>query len=90
MRQIRIRINGKVQGVWYRKSTKIKADELGLKGTVQNLANGKVEVLALGGEEELHALIEWCKIGPQFAVVKSLTVEDQNTPQQFEGFKIIR
>ena len=90
MKQICIRISGKVQGVWYRKSTKIKADELGVKGTVQNLANGEVEVRAVAKEEKLKAFVEWCQKGPQFAVVHSVIIEEQKTPQQFEDFKIIR
>ncbi len=90
MKQICIRISGKVQGVWYRKSTKIKADELSVKGTVQNLVNGDVEIYAQGNSANLEALFEWCKIGPKFAVVDSVTIEDLNTTQQFQEFKIIR
>lgn len=90
IQQIHIHIKGKVQGVWYRKSTKIKADELGLLGTVRNLKDGSVEVYTTGVPTKITELIEWCKEGPKFAVVESVQVKEVNLPQQFEEFKILR
>ena len=71
-KSISIQVYGKVQGVWYRASTKKKADELGLVGTVRNQADGSVEVLACGEEEKINALAEWLRSGPQLARVNSL------------------
>ncbi len=90
IQQVRIHIKGKVQGVWYRKSTKIKADELELKGTVQNLSDGSVEIHAIGDQAKIDWLIDWARQGPKFAVVVSVTVDEINTPQQFLDFQIIR
>ena len=70
----RIIVSGKVQGVWYRKYTHDKASQLGLKGTVQNLENGDVMIEAVGTEEQLNELEEWCWHGsPQSAVTNVIS-----------------
>ncbi len=58
-------MTGIVQGVFYRYSTKRKADELGLAGTVRNLPDGSVEVVCEGDEKQIERLIEWCRQGPE-------------------------
>ena len=89
-KKVHIHIKGKVQGVWYRKSTKIKADELGVKGTVRNLPDGSVEVYASGEPLKIDILIDWVRQGPKFAVVESVPVNATKIPQQFSDFQIIR
>lgn len=86
---IGITASGKVQGVFYRHSTKEKAISLGITGEVQNLANGNVYIIATGGEDQLHLLVNWCKSGPRRAVVTGLEIEALPL-RQFEGFNIIR
>ena len=84
-----ISVSGKVQGVFFRQSTKEKADELGLEGTVKNLPDGSVEIIATGSEENLSQLVEWCHIGPKKAKVS--TVETRILPlQYFKRFTIAR
>ena len=56
-------IYGKVQGVFFRASTKDKAIELGLKGFVRNQPDGTVEVIAEGSEKQLQELVAWCHEG---------------------------
>jgi len=90
METIQIIISGKVQGVWYRKSTKEKADELGIVGTVQNLTTGQVKVIAQGELNALNILIEWTKIGPKYAEVQSISKALVDEPFQFQKFEIIR
>lgn len=90
IQQVHLLIKGKVQGVWYRKSTKIKADELGVRGIVRNLPDGSVEVIAVGEQMKIDWLIDWARQGPKFAVVDSVTVSKLKTPQQFLDFQIIR
>ena len=85
----RITIKGKVQGVFFRASTKDKADELGLSGEVRNMADGGVEVLVAGDESKVNELIEWCRIGPPRAEVREVNVSDLPV-QQFDGFRVIR
>jgi acylphosphatase len=84
-----ILIKGKVQGVYYRQSTKEKALQLGVTGQVKNQTDGSVYVVATGTEEQLAALISWCHTGPSRAIVES--VETQPIAlQNFDTFNIIR
>lgn len=69
-------VGGKVQGVFYRKSTKQKADELGLVGSVRNNPDGSVTIIVQGNKEEIEELIDWCKTGPDEAEVRCLTTEE--------------
>ena len=72
----RIQVFGRVQGVFYRASTKNEADNLGLVGWVRNEKNGSVLIEAEGNEVAINQFIEWCKKGPQFANVTSMSVEE--------------
>jgi len=69
-------VEGKVQGVWFRASTQEKALELGVTGWVQNLPDGRVEVLACGEKEKIAALHEWLKRGPELARVTDVSYEE--------------
>jgi acylphosphatase len=82
-----IRISGRVQGVFYRQSTKEKAKELGITGIVRNLKNGDVEILATGAQERLDELADWCKQGPPQAEVESISTTKLPL-QTFSGFNI--
>lgn len=86
---ISITISGRVQGVYYRQSAKEKAQELGITGSVKNLLNGDVFLMATGTSEQLKKLIEWCKIGPSRASVQHVYVQ-QLEDQPFSGFTIQR
>ncbi len=84
-----IQVFGKVQGVYYRQSTRDKALELGLKGTVQNLTDGSVIIHAEGNEEKLNELISWCYKGPIKAKVNEVKVTEAEI-KNFSSFEIIR
>lgn len=71
-----IRISGVVQGVFFRASTKAKADELHIRGMVRNERDGSVYVEAEGDEKNLDAFIEWCRKGPVRASVERCEVEE--------------
>lgn len=90
MPTIQIIISGKVQGVWFRKSTQERADELGVLGTVQNLPTGKVKVIAQGDESVLQEFIAWTRQGPKYAEVQSISIEPIIEPPIFNQFEIIR
>ena len=62
-------MSGRVQGVFYRAATRQRALELGCRGYARNLADGRVEVLAVGESAAVHALIEWLRQGPPAAHV---------------------
>jgi acylphosphatase len=77
MNTIRLIITGRVQGVFYRKSAKEKADALNITGMVKNIAGGEVEIIASGTKEQLDNFIAWCKVGPPKAVVTKIEIEEQ-------------
>jgi acylphosphatase len=68
----RYKITGKVQGVWFRASTKERAEELGISGTAQNMKDGTVEVYASGNIDQLEKFQEWLAIGPPKAEVDAV------------------
>lgn len=76
----RLRITGKVQGVWYRASTVEQARALGLTGWARNCADGSVEVLAIGDAAAIEALIEWAHDGPPNAVVVAVVATETPVP----------
>lgn len=67
-------ISGRVQGVFYRASTRERAVSLGVRGHAINLPDGRVEVLAVGEAAAVHALIDWLAIGPPAARVANVEV----------------
>jgi acylphosphatase len=62
-------IMGRVQGVWFRDSTRHQAEQLGLNGYARNLPDGSVEVVASGSNTALSALEKWLWEGPPLAQV---------------------
>jgi acylphosphatase len=74
LQTISVIIKGKVQGVYFRHSSRVKAEGYGLKGTVKNLNDGSVEIIATGLPDQINQFTEWCKRGPRNAVVSSLEV----------------
>ena len=89
MPTITILVKGKVQGVYYRQSTREKAEQLGITGTVKNLADKSVEIRATGTEEQLKLLEEWCRQGPPGAIVSEV-ITTTLPPTKYDGFKIER
>ncbi|KFI23475.1 acylphosphatase [Nitrosococcus oceani] len=83
---VRCLIAGRVQGVWFRASTKEKAIELGVRGWVRNLPDGRVEALLQGEAEAVEALKKWLWRGPTLAQVVDVRSEMVEIPeiQMFE------
>ena len=73
---VRITVSGKVQGVFYRKSTKDQADQLNLTGWVKNKSDGSVVIEVGGLTNNIQKLIDWCRIGPPASEVIDLKVEE--------------
>ena len=69
-------VSGRVQGVFFRASTRERAQQLGCRGYARNLADGRVEVLAVGEPAAVHALIEWLWQGPPAAQVTDVNCAD--------------
>ncbi len=83
----KIHVAGQVQGVGFRWSAVHEAKNRGLTGLVKNLADGRVYMEAEGSREQLDAFIEWCKKGPDFSRVQSVTV-DSCTAVHYRDFRI--
>lgn len=82
-------VAGIVQGVYYRAATQEQATRLSITGSVRNLPNGDVEVIACGNKEDVEMLIRWLWQGPPRARVEDVTV-DELTPADFAGFSVLR
>jgi len=87
-KRVILKIFGRVQGIFFRDSTRRKARKLGLTGWVSNESDGTVKVMAQGEEEKLEALIKWCYNGPMLARVDKIDIEWYETTGQFEKFEI--
>ncbi len=74
------RITGKVQGVYFRHSTRIEAERLALRGVARNLPDGSVEVIAHGEPAGIEALRAWLQRGPALARVAEVREVDDETP----------
>ena len=81
----KIQVYGRVQGVFFRASTKEKADELGIKGWVRNESNGSVLIHAEGEELPMEEFINWCHKGPLMSKVEKVEIEipESEAPQDF-------
>jgi acylphosphatase len=78
-------IKGRVQGVWFRESTRRVAEPLGITGYAHNLPNGDVEVLACGEEDALDELARWLDEGPRMAQVDEVIASAADW-QELEAF----
>ena len=70
--QRKIVVRGKVQGVGFRNATWRKAMELGIRGSVRNLDDGSVEILASATDKEFKVFENWCRVRPSYARVDRL------------------
>jgi acylphosphatase len=86
MNAVRFFVEGRVQGVFYRASTRDKALALGLRGHARNLSDGRVEVLAAGPGAALDALEAWLWQGPERARVSAVRRETASLDGVGEGF----
>jgi acylphosphatase len=87
----RVIVTGRVQGVFFRESTRRKAIELGLCGWVRNLPDLSVEWVAEGDASDVQALIRWCREGgPMMARVDRVDVLDPPEGPLDRGFLVLR
>lgn len=81
-KSVHVRIQGKVQGVWYRAWTEQTARENGLSGWVRNCSDGTVEALFSGTEEHVERMLNACWEGPELALVTSVDTEEVSAPKE--------
>ena len=84
----RFQVTGKVQGVYFRHSTRIEANRLGLRGTARNLPDGSVEVFALGDSSAVDALRVWLHHGPTHARVDDVRESEPGATEIPSGFEV--
>ncbi|TYL39325.1 acylphosphatase [Natronococcus pandeyae] len=80
-------VSGKVQGVYYRATTRDTAREAGVDGWVKNLEDGRVEAVFEGPEDAVESMVEFCHEGSPAADVEDVAVEYEE-PQGEDGFEI--
>jgi acylphosphatase len=83
----RVLVHGRVQGVFFRDSTRRAAESRGVAGWVRNRDDGTVEAWFEGNEDAVEALIRWARDGPSRAEVASVDVEDMS-PEGLDGFDV--
>ncbi len=84
----RLRISGRVQGVWYRGATQAEARKLGVAGWVRNRPDGSVEAIIEGDAEAVRALVDWCRSGPPGAHVTAVQESPEPLGDELVGFEI--
>lgn len=77
MKRVRIVVSGVVQGVFYRATCARLARERGLSGFVRNMPDGRVEAAFEGRDDDVDAMIAWCRHGPELARVETMEVSAQ-------------
>ena len=87
-KRIHIFVTGRVQGVFFRQSTKVMAIKNNVNGWVCNLDDGRVEIVAEGEESNINALTNWCKTGPANSRVDEFELSEENYTDEFENFEV--
>jgi acylphosphatase len=85
-----LNIKGRVQGVFFRQSTRETAVRLGLTGRVENCPDGSVKAVFEGERQAVDAAVEWCRVGPAAAEVNGVEVKWTDFSGEFGGFEISR
>lgn len=88
MKRIHARVTGRVQGVFYRASTRDKARSLGLTGWVMNMPDGSVELEAQGPDEKVDELVSWLYEGPPYAKVQDVEISELSLSDQEDSFEV--
>jgi acylphosphatase len=87
--RVHLKIEGRVQGVWFRESTRKKAQSLGVLGWVRNRSDGTVEAMAEGEEDKVKALVSWCHQGPPSAQVTRVSKAWDEWQDEFNSFDVV-
>lgn len=89
IKSLKITITGRVQGVFFRASTKAVADQLGVKGIIKNQKDGTVYVEAEAEELFMNEFIDWCKYGPDDARVDDVIIKESEL-KNYRNFEILK
>ncbi len=89
MKHLNITIKGKVQGVFFRASSKAVADQLGIRGTVKNQPDGSVFIEAEGEPGLLDMFLDFCKEGPQDSIVEAVETNEGEL-KNYRNFEVLK
>ena len=89
MKHLNITVQGKVQGVFFRTTTKAVADQLGVKGFTKNQSDGTVYIEAEGDDFSLESFLEWCNDGPERAIVEKVTTTEGEV-KNYRNFEVVK
>ncbi len=89
-RRVRVRISGRVQGVFFRAYTHEAAQLIGVTGWVRNLHDGRVEAVLEGDADKVNKMVEWCYEGSPLSRVDEVEVLEEVYSGDFSRFQITR
>ncbi|BCG62842.1 MAG: acylphosphatase [Methyloprofundus sp.] len=89
MQTVKIIVQGRVQGVYFRAYTRKTALKLSITGTVKNRSDGHVEIIATANTMAMEDFIKWCHKGPLLAKVTDVSISPLTTVESFNSFDII-
>ena len=87
MQHVKIRVTGKVQGVYFRDTARREAENLGITGFARNEKDGSVYIEAEGSDDAIQKFLGWCHDGPREAVVEDV-MHTHHEPVGHRGFNI--
>jgi acylphosphatase len=85
--RVRVRVRGRVQGVFFRAEARDRAESLGVAGWIGNLPDGSVEAVFEGEDERVASMVDWCRRGPAGAEVEEVEVVREE-PAGETGFSV--
>ena len=88
MKQVHVRVSGRVQGVFFRAEARSRAESLGLSGWIRNEPDGSVAAVFAGEPERVDSMVEWCRRGPAGARVDEVEVSDA-ADEPGDGFRVL-
>ena len=88
MKTVHVVISGRVQGVWFRATTKQQADKRNIVGWVRNTSDGKVEAVFQGNENQVDDMVSWCYEGSSLSHVDTVDVTSIDEDSQFQKFQV--
>jgi len=87
-KRIHIFVTGRVQGVFFRQSTRVMAIRNNVNGWVRNIDDGRVEIVAEGETQNIDNLVTWCKTGPANSRVDEFELSEEDSTSEFENFEV--
>lgn len=88
MKALHLVISGRVQGVWFRASTREVAQRLGIIGWVRNMPDGSVETHIQGDDNAVEQMLDWCRQGPPGARVDYVDITDALIQKEYRSFSV--